>query len=267
MSESEPQVHNWFGRFSTLPPRMVELMRPRYDTPLLSTPQKELIVKVMNELAMRDNPLETAAEELKDEVYLKSNAVRTIDNMSRQLDFLAQQDDVVSQNAACQGLIEQIQGLLQGLDNTIRTEADYSGHVDDLLLLLRGVLLIKEMYMEKVMHKNTTISVVDGRGPLDTWVEFSQKRLNDLETKTDDYALEVSKHEYAMPFVSDYVARCAEVLPGKLDELAQARNAYRLKFENELKQSQTEEPFSKRPRVGPKDPGSLGEEFIARLRL
>ena len=230
MAESEPQVHNWFGRFSTLPPRMVELMRPRYDTPLLSTPQKELIVKVMNELAMRDNPLETAAEELKDEVYLKSNAVRTI-------------------------------------DNTIRTEADYSGHVDDLLLLLRGVLLIKEMYMEKVMHKNTTISVVDGRGPLDTWVEFSQKRLNDLETKTDDYALEVSKHEYAMPFVSDYVARCAEVLPGKLDELAQVRNACRLKFENELKQSQTEEPFSKRPRVGPKDPGSLGDEFIARLRL
>ena len=43
----------------------------------------------MNELAMRDNPLETAAEELKDEVYLKTNAVRTIDNMSRQLDFLA----------------------------------------------------------------------------------------------------------------------------------------------------------------------------------
>ena len=247
---------------------MVALMRPEYGKPLLSTPQKELILKVMNDLAIRGATTDIAMAELESEVHMHSNAIDALDNISRRLDFLVNEDDVTSGNRTIQRSVEEIQRLIVRLDDTIHHEADYSGHVNDLLLLLRGVLLIKEIHVEKRLFQRTVFSAVNPPETLQDWDESTKQYLDELDEKVRAYTQDVFNHKYTMDFVSTYVEMCTDVLPSKLDALEQAHNACRQRLQERLEQLQ-EEHRSKRARVGGggEDAGALGQSFIAKLRL
>lgn len=267
MTESEPQVYDWFSPFSEFPPPMVALKDPLYDRPKLSTPQKELIVKVMNELAIKDTPLDTAEKMLKEEVHLKSNEILAIDNVSQQLDFLAQQGAVVRHDSTCQVLIQQMRGLVVSLEDQIRKKADHRGHVDDLMLLLRGVLLSRKFNVQKRQFQRTFFSENSTSATLREWLTFAQAEIDALEQEQQRYTEKAVQHRYTMQYVQSYVEECYEALSRKVTELEDARDACRIALEMQLQQSQAKQPASKKPRVGPSDSGSLGDKFIAKLRL
>ena len=140
---AEAKVFNWFSEYSAKRPDKVDLAHPDLHQPRLTAQQKELIVFVMNEMAVQDPMPETLQRDLLEvAVRSRSPAISALAEIERQIGILEAQD-AASHSEDLPTLISEMRRVLEDLGKAIGDQP--IKHVNDLLLLLRGLRLIDEI--------------------------------------------------------------------------------------------------------------------------
>lgn len=269
MEQSNILIYNWFDDYSGPMPGMIEL-----DQRDFSKEQQSLIHKVMNTLALRDFlSLDDVREELRTVVGIQSssNARHVLRQIEQQIAEFAK-DDAVRKSKDCISLVSDMDKIIERLKTKVDEITNPDGHVNDLLLLLRGVRLIKDIHAEMVGY-DWMVACEDAATIKEWLASWQEEEIEDskvLVRKVSKYEAAVAQHRFAMPYVATFVRQCTTALPGKLEQLEAKRRACKQALEKqrdafEAAEEQQPEPSAKKARTIA--PGLPSEAFVARLRL
>ena len=241
MQGSSSQVYDWFGLSLAAPGgRTVDLARPAQGQPELSREEKELIVFVMNLVAKKGYvQVEEQLPLLEEAVRTRSTASATLANIEREIGRLAAQEEVRGSEPVA-ARVDDMQKQLASLKYEIAKQA--AGHVKDLHLLLRGVLLIESMQRSWNEWNNLKVnlstyadkSLEDFRHEVELVQLDKHASVDKHRKKHVKYKAEASKHTYSRAYIKTYVDMCANVLDAKRKELREAAIACCVAFEAEL---------------------------------
>ncbi len=211
--------------------------------------EKKLIAFVMNYMADRNfESLDDARSMLRAQIENSSNPSLVVAKVRQEIDSLAT-DSFVRADETSAGLVANVQEMLARLASSVNGIVNVDGHVNDLLLLLRGVQIIRDIQLNMQSYERMAIVFAQHAELIaGTW-DDNPKDMIELKTTYDNYLIEVDSHAYTLPYVKVYVDACAAALRVKWPQLPQANQD------------------AKKTLLGKRDHVQISRSFVAKLRL